>query len=238
MAIEGVRCGESLIGRIDPRVRLLVALIFSVMVALENRPFSLIYASILPLSAVLATRLRPGLLLRRLAPANLFILLLWLILPLSYPDRSAGLHHAFLITVRSNLILLATIGLLSISPVFQLVHALRRLGLPKKLTQLFLLSCRYIPVIHDEYFRLRDAMRVRGFKPGTNLHTYRSYAYLIGMLLFRCYERSERIYRAMLMRGFDGDFRTLQTLNFKGSDALASALFGAYLLGMGVLRWV
>ena len=238
MAIEGVRSGGGIIGQIDPRVRLIVAFVYSVMVALESGPLPLAYASALPLCAVSAARLSPGALLRRLAPANLFILLLWLILPFSYPDRSVGLHHALLITVRSNLILLTTIGLLSISPVFQLARALRKLGFPRKLTQLFLLSCRYIPVIHDEYIRLRNAMRVRGFKPGTNLHTYRSYAYLVGMLLLRSYERSERIYRAMLMRGFDGELRTLRTLDFSGFDALASALLGAYLIGMGVLKWV
>ena len=103
MAVEGIG-GESFIGRIDPRVRLIAALIYSVMVALERRPLPLVYASALPVCAVSAARLSPGALLRRLAPANLFILLLWLILPFSYPDRSVGLHHALLITVRSNLI--------------------------------------------------------------------------------------------------------------------------------------
>jgi len=56
---------------------------------------------------------------------------------------------------------------------------------------------------------LYNAMKVRAFKPTTNVHTYRSYAYLIGMLVLKSYEHSEKIYQAMLCRGFKGKFPLL-----------------------------
>ena len=48
---------------------------------------------------------------------------------------------------------------------------------------LFFFSFRYIHVSHSEYHRLDNAMKIRSFKPRTDIHTYRSYAYLVGMLL-------------------------------------------------------
>jgi cobalt/nickel transport system permease protein len=52
-------------------------------------------------------------------------------------------------------------------------------------------------------------MKIRGFAPRTNLHTYRSYAYLVGMLFVRAAARAERVHQAMRCRGFDGRFHSL-----------------------------
>ena len=236
--IDGTLDGRNFISSLDPRVKLLGVTVFSVIVALEDRFLPLAYGSLLPIGAIVLGRLNPIHLMRKLLPANLFILMLWVVLPFSYPTRSEGLHHALLITIRSNLILLSTVSLLSTSPLLHLVYGLQGLKLPGKLVQLFFFSYRYIPVIHSEYLRLRNAMRVRGFKPGTNLHTYRSYANLIGMLLLRSYERSGRIYRAMLMRGFKGEFKPFRSLEFGMLDLIASLVLGFYLVGMVFVRWI
>ena len=81
-------------------------------------------------------------------------------------------------------------------------------------------------------------MKVRAFHPRTDLHTYRSYAYLVGMLLLRSYERSRRIYQAMLLRGFRGTFWTLHHFRAGRSDFVAGALLGLYLGGMVWLGWL
>jgi cobalt/nickel transport system permease protein len=47
-------------------------------------------------------------------------------------------------------------------------------------------------------------MRARCFRPGVNLHSYRSYAQLMGMLLVRSLDRAERVGEAMLCRGYAG----------------------------------
>jgi cobalt/nickel transport system permease protein len=103
------------------------------------------------------------------------------------------------------------------------------LGIPDKVVQLFLFTYRYIHVIHEEYLRLLRALKIRGFEPGTNLHTYRTYAYLVGMLLLKSYERSFRIRQAMLCRGFQGRFYSLNHLSMKTSDWLMA---GSMLLGV------
>ena len=88
-------------------------------------------------------------------------------------------------------------------------HTLARLRLPQKLIVLLLLTYRYVFVLDQEYQRLKRAADIRGFRPGTNLHSYRTYAYLVGMLLVRASARARRVYLAMCCRGFNGRFHTL-----------------------------
>jgi len=96
--------------------------------------------------------------------------------------------------------------------------ALHYLYVPNKLVHIFFFSYRYIHVINLEYLRLTNAVKVRCFIPRNNLHTYKSFAYLIGMLILKSYERSRRIYNAMLCRGFKGKFYILERCEFYALD--------------------
>jgi cobalt/nickel transport system permease protein len=158
--------------------------------------------------------------LKRLAVVFGFVALIWLVMPFTYegpalfcigpfcPTRP-GVFLSAQISLKSVAILGAFIALATTMTTATLGHVLNRLGIPDKLVFLFLISYRYIFVIEQEYQRLIRAMRIRGFKPGTNLHSYKSYAYLIGMLFVRSSLRGERVYKAMKCRGFSGKFHTL-----------------------------
>lgn len=214
---------------------------FAVLVAVERRWTPLAYAAVLPV--LLASFLGPRAVGRRLIPVNGFLAMLWLVLPFSYPGHKLlslgpitatreGVGWALMISIKSNLIVSTSVGLLGTSPIFHIVHALHHLRLPSKLTQMFFFSFRYIHVIYQEYLRLHRAMKVRAFKPRNDLHTYRSYAYLVGMLILRSYERSKRIHQAMLLRGFRGTFWTLHHFRARRSDIIVGAFLGLYLGGM------
>jgi cobalt/nickel transport system permease protein len=167
--------------------------------------------------------------LRRLLIVNSFNALLWLLLPLTYGAppfyRLVGLQLsipgitlAALITLKSNGIILFFITLPATSTVAQLGHGLQKLGLSSRLCMLLLFSYRYIDVFYQEYHRLHRAALLRCFTPGTNLHTYRTYSHLLGMLLVKSWNRARRVRQAMDLRGFDGNFRTLRVLNMTGAD--------------------
>ncbi len=115
------------------------------------------------------------------------------------------------------------------------MHGLRHLHVPDKLVHTFFFCYRYISVIHEEYTRLRHAMRVRCFRPRTSLHTYRSYAYLVGMLLIKSYERSVRIYQAMLCRGFRGEYPTFHHFHLHGRDLVSLGVMAALI---GAIAWL
>ena len=89
----------------------------------------------------------------------------------------------------------------------------------------------------QEYERLLRAAKARGFKPKTNMHTYRTYAYLVGMLLVRAVERAERVHKAMICRGFRGRFYSLHKFSMSPLDWVWSIVFGVLLTVMELIEW-
>ena len=115
--------------------------------------------------------------------------------------------------------------------------ALNRLGLPAKLVHILLFMIRYIEVIHQQYHRLRDALRLRGFRPRCNRHTFRTLGYLIGLLLVRSIDRSERIIEAMKCRGFHGRFYVLSPFKLTVADAGFSLVAAACIILLSCMQW-
>lgn len=233
MHLEEFATGSSLWHRIDPRVKILGVAAFAVVTAVSSHTPALGLSLLFGAGALAAARLNPRKVVIRLAAVNGFVLLLWVFLPFTTPGedvggwgwftvRREGLLLALAITLKANAIVAATIALLGTSTVFDLVHGIIHLGAPQKLVQLFFFCYRYISVIHEEYLRLRISMRVRCFRPRSNLHTYRSLAYLLGMLFVRSVDRSERIYQAMILRGFTGTFWTLDHFAMRRRDWAAA----------------
>ena len=246
MNLESFAQGTSTLHRLDPRIKFVAACGFAIVVAVAREFRPLVPALLFAACLVLWARLDLRALVRRLLLVNGFVLLLWLFLPFTYPGETAfslgpltasreGLRFALLLTLRTNAIVLATIALVGTTSVFELVHALQHLRLPVKLVHVAFFCYRYIDVIQREYLRLRDAMRIRGFRPRTSLHTYTSFAYLIGMLLVRSFERSQRVYQAMLCRGFKGSFPVYRHFHLHRRDLLHLVFMGAAIVVLALL---
>ncbi len=240
--------GNSPLHRLDPRVKLVAAVAYAVVVALLGDLRVLASALVLSGGLVALARLDAPRFLRRLLAANVFIAFLWLFLPWSVPGRAfwslgplavtaEGVRLSLLISMKCNAILAAMTALLATSPIHDLAGAMGRLGAPRKLLVVFYLCLRYLHIIHGEGLRLRQAAAVRGFVPRTSLGAYRTYASFLGSLLVRSHERAARVYSAMLCRGFSGSFPALSARRARASDLAAGValLLAAALLG--VLEW-
>jgi len=245
----GFEQGMSFAHRLDPRARLLVAAAFSVVVALANRFQALLPAAVGAVMLVILAGLPTGAVTRRLLVVNGLVALLWLFLPFTVRGPSwfhlgplsvtlEGALYATRITLKSNAIVLVLIVLVSTMPVYTLGRAMRTLWVPRKIVQLFSFTYRYVHVILREYQRLITAARVRGFRPRTNLHTYRTYALLLGMLLVKSYERAERVRAAMLCRGFQGRFHDLTDFEFRAWDAAVAGFLGLGIVALALLEWL
>lgn len=241
--------GDSLIHRLDPRGKVLAAAAFAVLVAVSRSSATAAAGLALAVLAVLAARLPGRKVAARLLVVNGFVIFLWLVLPFTYPGEvlwrwgwlaatREGLSAAGLITLKSNAILLGLIALIATVPIVDLGQALHRLRLPDKLCHLLLFTYRYLYVFEQEYQRLIQAMKIRGFRPKTDLHTYRSYAYLAAMLLVRSYDRAERVYQAMLCRGFQGRFYSLKEFSWQRRDRVFLATAGLGLLALAGVEWL
>ena len=239
--------GDSFIHLMDPRSKIVTTVIFSVFVAVNNSLQVCALALIFPLAMLGLGRISFSKTLRRLAAINSFLVILWLLLPFSYPGdplfaigswtaTRQGALMALMITLKSNAIVLTMMALLGSSSIFSLAHALTHLGVPEKIALLFFFSYRYIHVINTEFETLSRAMKIRSFRPNMNIHTYRSYAYLVGMLLVKSFDRSNRIMAAMKCRGFKGKFYILHHYQMKRMDFLLPAVSGIFAVLIMVVR--
>ncbi len=249
MTCEAFSSGSSYLHRADPRVKILCAIFYSVVVAcLSGMPLQ--YAAFIFSAILLSTARIPfRMILRRLAVVNVFVLALWLVIPFSTPGHvlfhagpldvsSEGICAAFSITLKCNAIIMANLALLSTSSMFSLAHSLAHLKVHSKLVQLFFFTWRYLHVLEDEHRRMVQAIRIRGFSPRTDMLTYRTYAYLVGLLFVRGYERGERVYKAMLCRGFDGTFWLLHHFHLHGRDIILAVVMGLVTVALAGMEWM
>ncbi len=240
--------GNSAIQHIDPRVKIVVVFFFSVVVAVSNQIPVLLWALALGLLIVSFARVPIKELARRLTPVNLLIGFLWLFLPFTFtgkplfylgtlPVTYEGVIYATQISIKSNAMMLVLIALVATTPIFTLGHAMCELKIPKKIVHLLFFTYRYIHVMQKEYVRLINSMKIRGFTPKTNFHTYRTYAYMIGMLIVKSFDRAQRVHNAMLCRGFRGNLYSLSKFSIKGRDVISLFLMMTAILLLGILEW-
>jgi cobalt/nickel transport system permease protein len=96
-----------------------------------------------------------------------------------------------------------------------LLWALGALRVPSVLVSIVSFMYRYIFVLADEALRLTRAREARSADPdgtggGTMVWRARVTGGMVGNLFLRSYERSERVYQAMVARGYRGQMRQLE----------------------------
>lgn len=231
MIEEHFTWGDSLFHNLDPRGKIAAAIAYTTTVALLPGLTTPAVALAVSLCLVGIARLPLSAVVRRLLVVNLFTLFLWVSLPLTYGGEVAfrlgplalsheGILLAARITLKTNAIVLAIIPLVATSTIADIGSALDKLRFPKKISFLLLYSYRYIFVIHQEYTRLLRAAQMRSFSPGTNMHTYKTFAHLFGMTLVKSYNRAQRVHQAMILRGFNGRLVSLYRHRFGKADVI------------------
>lgn len=247
MIKEDFATGTSFLHNRDAATKIVIAMCFALQVAvISSIPVACTSLAVSFLFLFMA-RLSPIVVAKRLLFINVFTLFLWLTLPLTYQggdtivvagvDMSVqGIRLATLISIKTNASIIAFISLLSTSSPAAIGRGLESLKVPRKLCYILLFSYRYIFVIHEEYLTLYRALKMRCFQAGTNMHTYRTFAYLFGMTLVRSHNRAERIQQAMVLRGFDGHLHSLNTAQRTKIDFLFLGIFSSVITALIFLQ--
>lgn len=115
----------------------------------------------------------------------------------------AGLYAAWGIVIKGTLGVAASLTVAATTTSRELPVALSRLRVPALIVSVLTLMIRYVDVLTAEARRMRMARISRGDSPRM-LHQVGATAKSVGALFLRSYERGERVYLAMLSRGFDG----------------------------------
>lgn len=156
----------------------------------------------------------------------------------------AGLMRFASIIVRSWLSLQMAIWLTMTTQIPDILHALRHLKVPALLVSIIAFMYRYLFVLADEAQRLLRARTSRsatlpGLKPGRSVWwRARVAGYMVGQLFIRSFERSERVYQAMLARGYRGELMTMTPHAMRRMDwlfVLGVSLLLALVQGIGRL---
>jgi cobalt/nickel transport system permease protein len=154
-----------------------------------------------------------------------FQFLMW-----DFTITDAGLLRFVSIVIRSWLSVQLAILLVAVTEFPKIVHALRHLRVPAVLTVIISFLYRYLFVLADEVMRLLRAREARSAhaagKSGGRSVAWRARVAgnMAGQLFLRSYERSDRVYNAMLSRGYKGELMTIHPHQFRASDRLFGVL--------------
>jgi len=165
----------------------------------------------------------------------------WSIGPLMLVPTDYGLVKFGSIVLRSWLSVQAAILLVAVTRFPDMIHAFEHLRVPAVLTTIVSFLYRYLFVLTDEVMRLLRARESRsatvaGLRSGRNVVWRAQVAgHMAGQLFLRSYERSDRIYHAMLARGYAGQLRTLHPHVMKSSDWRFAAFSAALILFLQLL---
>jgi len=244
---------NSPVHRLDPRAKFILTVAFILSVSLTPAGAWPVYVLTLALviSAAILSDLGVGYALRRsmlALPFALAALPLFFTVdgpavfalpagPWDITISQAGLTRFVSIALKSWISAQAAIILTASTPFPQLLVAMRAVKTPRPLVTIFGLMWRYLFVLVDEALRLMQARAARSANPGRpDAHTGGSLIWrarvtggMAGNLFLRAFDRADRIYAAMLSRGYDGEARSLPL------PPLAAAAWGVLCAGLLVL---
>jgi cobalt/nickel transport system permease protein len=244
--------GRSLIHQLDSRVKLVLVIAFILTTALTPPGAWPVYVLLLALAlaAEMLSELGIRYFLKRSLLAVPFVLAALPVLftmegpplatlPFGLVITTTGLERFISVALKSWISIQMAVLLASTTPFPAILVAMRALHLPRLLVAIIGLMWRYLFVMADEALRLIRARQARsgeselaGRKVGGSLAWRgRVTGGMAGNLFLRSLERSDRIYNAMLSRGYDGEVRALPQPAIAPSG-WATLAVGLMLLGL------
>ncbi|HUU02751.1 MAG TPA: cobalt ECF transporter T component CbiQ [Myxococcota bacterium] len=232
--IEQLAAGSSPVHGLDPRVKLICAMAFVVLVTvLPNKPLVIfILPAAIVMGGLFIARLPWGFVLSRTVMVLPFVVLVAVFLPFTRGHEVVwtigstglrvyreGLDVCLAVLARGCLAILAVGWLVFTTPFQRLLLAMRSMHVPRVVVVTLAFLFRYLDLLADQSLRVRRARSARA-PDGTRRLRIRSTGGLIGRLLLRALDRADRVYRAMLSRGYEGEVRTLTRLRLRSGDVI------------------
>ena len=252
--------GTTVVHRLDPRMKTIAVVLMSPLIF--TAPAAGIALISLFLAFVLATARLP---LARTAaavrPVAIFMTLIFLmhlfltegrpllsLAPLPLRITQEGLVQGAYVTWQFTcLVIVAAILTMTTLPsdlvggIERLLRPLQRVGIPSQdIAVMISMALRFIPMLLEEYERLRMAQMARGadFTTGSLARRIRALAALTVPLLLSAFRRADELALAMEARGYRrGPRTTLRELKLSGEDYAAFAVMAVFVL-INIGLWV
>lgn len=223
---------DTFVHRLDPRAKLIATLLFL---------FTVISFSKYEITALLPFFLYPMILMtvgeipfkfifKKIIWVSPFAIFIGIFNPLLDSSKislfhglmiSAGWLSFFSILIKFTLTISAALLLIATTSFPGVCHGLRQLGLPSLFVSQLSFLYRYIFVLMEETMRIVRARNMRSY--GERGRDMKTFVRIVGTLFIRTVERAERVYFAMLSRGFQGDMPSLKRFHIKTGDLIFTA---------------
>lgn len=240
--------GDSQVHRLRPQGKVAAAVLFIfAVVATPREAFWAFGVHALALALVAAKARIPGaFVLRRLTIEIPFVAFAIFLPFVSEGPRTEvlglalsvdGLWAAWNILAKATLGVATTVIMAASTPVPEILQGLERLRLPKPLASIAGFMIRYIDVVLDDMRRMRIARESRGYSPRW-IWQAKAVASSAGALFIRSYERGERVYLAMVSRGFTGTMPAVGELTASRAQWAAALTLPAVAAMVAATAWI
>ena len=239
--------------RLDPRVKILSVVALSLLI-FGATTGEIVLISVFLFAAIRSAGMTPAVALRSLKPVAVFMAMIFSVhllftegeplvslAPLPMRITRDGILRGLFVTWQfAGLVLAAAVLTRTTSPsdlvggIERLLRPFSRVGVPSQdIAVMIAMALRFMPMLMEEYDRLRTAQMARGadFTTGGLLLRGRAIAALAVPLLLSSFRRADELAVAMEARGYRrGPRTTLRELRFSGTDLRAFAAMALFVL--------
>lgn len=227
MALEQLAERKSWINNVHPMMKLIVVIFYLLIVASTSTqqlqiiltlgvfPLLWLFIGDVNLSLIASQMILPALIGAGLGIFNVFIdreIVYHLIIPVT----KGGIAFTVII-LKSIFSVMCTLLLVSTTKLEDVGYAMEKLKIPPVFVTVLLFVYRFLFLLVEEVTQTQQAYELRSGHRGVHIKIWGS---LIGPIIIRAYERSQMVYDAMCLRGFDGTFYRTETKQINIKDGL------------------
>ncbi len=244
---------DTVLHRLDPRVKIAAIMALSILIFAADWA-GVVLVTLLLAALIRTARLSLGEAAAALRPVSLFMAVIFLMhllttggeplfafSPLPIAATQEGFVKGAYVTWQfAGLVIAAALLTLTTSPselvggIERLLRPFARIGVPsQEIAVMIAMALRFMPMLLEEYDRLRTAQMARGadFSTGGLAGRMRALRLLVVPLMLSAFRRADELAVAMEARGYRRGPRTmLRELRLTGTDFAACTLMAAFLL--------
>ena len=256
--------GFSLLHKLDPRTKLISAILFIVSIFLAKTPFAFFALTVFTVALIFVSRISFSVILRGIRPV-VYILIFTSLLNIFMTKGEStplvdfwiieiyreGIIRAVFMTLRvilliigSSLLLTYTTSPISLTDGLEsLLSPLAKIGVPVHVFSMMMtIALRFIPTLVEETDKIMNAQKSRGadFASGSLVRRAKALIPLLVPLFVSAFKRAEELAVAMECRCYRVDKKRtkLVKLTFRAKDFLSLLVFAAFLAGIVLISRV
>ncbi len=250
--------GFSLLHKLDPRTKLISAILFIVAIFLAKTPLAFLVLTLFTVAMILVSRISFSVILRGIRPV-IYILIFTSLLNIFMTKGAGaplvsfwvfkiykeGIIRAVFMTLRvillivgSSLLLTYTTSPISLTDGLEsLLSPLAKIGIPVHVFSMMMtIALRFIPTLVEETDKIMNAQKSRGadFSSGSLIRRAKALIPILVPLFVSAFKRAEELAVAMECRCYRVDKKRtkLVKLSFRAKDFLSLLAFAAFLAGI------